>query len=58
MGLIVIRYGEIGLKGKNRPYFVKRLRKNIRECLRGNDITGKVRSVGQRVFVQAEDVDG
>ncbi len=57
MGLIVIRYGEIGLKGKNRPYFVKRLRKNIRECLRGNDITGEVRSVGQRVYVQAEDVE-
>ena len=58
MGLIVIRYGEIGLKGKNRPYFVKRLRKNTRDCLKRNEITGEVCSVGQRVYVQAEDVDG
>ena len=58
MGFIVIRYGEIGLKGKNRGYFVKRLRKNIRDCLKNNDITGEVRSIGQRVYVQAEGVDG
>ena len=57
MGLIVIRYGEIALKGKNRWYFVKRLRKNVRDCLKDNDITGEVRSVGQRVYVQVEDVE-
>jgi len=57
MGLVVIRYGEIGLKGKNRPYFVKRLRKNIRKCLQGNDITGEVRSVGQRVYVRVDQVE-
>ena len=57
MGLIVIRYGEIGLKGKNRWYFVKRLRKNVRDCLKKNDLTGEVRSIGQRVYVQAEDVE-
>ena len=57
MGLIVIRYGEIGLKGKNRPYFVKRLRRNIRDCLKKNDLTGEVRSVGQRVYVQVEEVE-
>jgi len=57
MGLIVIRYGEIGLKGKNRGYFVKRLRRNIRDCLKRNDLTGEVRSVGQRVYVQVEDVE-
>jgi thiamine biosynthesis protein ThiI len=57
MGLIVIRYGEIGLKGKNRGYFVKRLRRNIRDCLKRNDITGEVRSVGQRVYVQVEDME-
>jgi thiamine biosynthesis protein ThiI len=57
MGLIVIRYGEIALKGQNRWYFVKRLRKNIRDCLKKNDLTGEVRSVGQRVYVQVEDVE-
>jgi len=57
MGLILIRYGEIALKGKNRWYFVKRLRKNIRDCLKNNDLTGEVRSVGQRVYVQTDDVE-
>jgi thiamine biosynthesis protein ThiI len=57
MGLIVIRYGEIGLKGKNRWCFVKRLRKNIRDCLKQHDMTGEVRSVGQRVYVQVEGVE-
>ncbi|MBC8264617.1 MAG: tRNA 4-thiouridine(8) synthase ThiI [Anaerolineales bacterium] len=57
MSLIVIRYGEIGLKGKNRGYFVKRLRRNIRDCLKRNDITGEVRSVGQRVYMQVEDAE-
>ena len=57
MGLIVIRYGEIGLKGKNRWYFVKRLRKNIRDCLKKNGLSGEVRSVGQRVYVQVEEVE-
>ncbi len=57
VSLIVIRYGEIGLKGKNRGYFVKRLRQNIRDCLKQHDITGEVRSVGQRVYVQVEDVE-
>lgn len=58
MGLIVIRYGEIALKGKNRWYFVKRLRKNIRDCLKKNDITDEVHSVWQRIYVQVEDVEG
>lgn len=33
-GLLLIRYGEIALKGKNRHYFVNRLRDNIRSSLR------------------------
>jgi len=57
MDLIVIRYGEIALKGKNRWYFVKRLRKNIRDCLKKNDLTGEVHSLGQRIYVQVEDVE-
>jgi len=57
MGLIVIRYGEIGLKGGNRWYFVKRLRKNVRDCLKKHDLVGEVHSVGQRVYVQVEEVE-
>jgi thiamine biosynthesis protein ThiI len=32
---IVVHYDEIGLKGKNRPYFEHRLMKNIRQALDG-----------------------
>lgn len=35
--LLLVRYGEIALKGKNRPFFEKQLLHNIREALRGLD---------------------
>lgn len=56
MGLILIRYsGEIGIKGRNRYYFVKRLRRNLRDALKRHDIEGKVWSEGQRVYAEVED---
>ncbi|MFN2158011.1 MAG: tRNA uracil 4-sulfurtransferase ThiI, partial [Anaerolineae bacterium] len=56
MGLILIRYsGEIGIKGKNRHYFVKRLRHNLRDALKRHDIEGKVWSEGQRVYAEVDD---
>ncbi len=56
MGLILIRYsGEIGIKGKNRYYFVKRLRRNLRAALKRHQIEGKVWSEGQRVFAEVVD---
>jgi len=57
MGLILIRYGEIGLKGRNRSYFVHRLRLNIRDCLRRNGLTGEVFSQGQRLYVTTQDAE-
>lgn len=33
--LLLIRYGEIALKGKNRPFFEKKLLKNIKDALTG-----------------------
>ena len=33
--LLLIRYGEIALKGKNRPFFENRLLRNIEESLKG-----------------------
>lgn len=57
MGLILVRYaGEIGLKGKNRPLFIKRLRRNMRDALRKNDLPGRVWSEGQRIFVEVDDI--
>jgi thiamine biosynthesis protein ThiI len=38
MKSVVIHYGEIALKGKNRPWFVTRLARNIREATRDLDI--------------------
>ena len=56
MGLILVRYvGEIGIKGKNRTYFVKRLRRNVRDALKKNAVSGDVWSEGQRLFVQVGD---
>lgn len=57
MGLILIRYGEIGLKGKNRRFFIKRLRRNLRDCLKKHDLPGTVTSEGQRVYVETEAVE-
>jgi thiamine biosynthesis protein ThiI len=55
MGLILVRYvGEIGIKGKNRGYFVRRLRRNLRDALKRNEIAGQVWSEGQRVYVEVE----
>ncbi len=56
MGLILVRYGEIALKGKNRWYFLKKLRHNIRDCLKKNGIAGEVQSEGQRVYVEVDEM--
>lgn len=56
MGLILLRYGEIALKGRNRPLFLRALRRNIRACLREHGIQGIVSSKGQRVYVETEQV--
>ena len=57
MGLILLRYGELGLKGRNRNEFVRQLRKNVRACLKAHGLRGAVTSVGQRVYVQTEQVE-
>ena len=58
MGLILLRYGELALKGRNRPAFIRRLRRNLRDALKQNhDIVGTVRSVGQRVYVETDQVE-
>ena len=53
MGLVLVRYvGEIGIKGRNRSLFVRRLRHNLRAALRSKGITGRVWSEGQRIFAE------
>ena len=59
MGLILVRYvGEIGIKGKNRSFFVRKLRRNLRGALRQGDLSGSVWSEGQRIYVEVADEDG
>jgi thiamine biosynthesis protein ThiI len=57
MGLILLRYGEIALKGKNRKFFFRKLRRNVRNCLKANGIEGKVWQEGQRIYLQTEEVE-
>lgn len=56
VNLILVRYGEIALKGGNRHLFVSRLRRNIRACLSANGLSGDVRSEGQRILVRTDHV--
>lgn len=55
MGLVLLRYGEIGLKGQNRAYFTRRLRHNVRQALKANGIEGRVWQEGQRLYLEAEE---
>ncbi|MHB9033246.1 MAG: tRNA uracil 4-sulfurtransferase ThiI [Anaerolineae bacterium] len=57
MGFILLRYGEIGLKGNNRFIFQRQLRHNIRATLKANQIVGEVVSRGQRVYVYTDAVE-
>ena len=57
MGLILLRYGELALKGGNRNLFLKRLRRNIRVCLKANGLQGEVESIRQRIYVHTNQVD-
>ncbi|MGQ9626320.1 MAG: tRNA uracil 4-sulfurtransferase ThiI [Anaerolineae bacterium] len=57
MGLILVRYGEIGLKGKNQRFFLKKLRQNIKDCLKKNDISGEAQAVEGRLYVYTDMVE-
>lgn len=45
--LILLRYGELGLKGHNRSFFIKKLKENIRRILDGK---GQLTSAHGRLF--------
>jgi thiamine biosynthesis protein ThiI len=57
MGLILLRYGEIALKGQNRGFFFRKLRRNVRKCLKANGIKGEVWQEGQRIYLRTDDVE-
>jgi len=51
-GLYLIRYGEIGLKGENRPFFEKKLINNIKKVLRDRFL--QVFKTHGRIFIEAK----
>jgi thiamine biosynthesis protein ThiI len=55
MSLLLLRYGEVGLKGQNRTFFLRKLRRNVRQCLKANGIEGKVWQEGQRLYLHTPD---
>jgi len=54
MNSIVVHYKELALKGRNRPWFVQLLVRNIRTALRGLSVRS-VRSVMGRIEVELSD---
>lgn len=53
---LLIRYGELSLKGRNRNYFVRKLKKNIESAL--SDLSSvQLKSERDRMFLFADDQD-
>ena len=51
----IVRYGEIGLKGKNRSLFEKRLVRNIKDCLKKSGIKEfKIKRVRGRILIKTD----
>ncbi len=55
VGLVVARYGEIALKGRNQPVFLRQLRRNMREALRRASVDAEVVAEGRRLHVTTRD---
>jgi thiamine biosynthesis protein ThiI len=51
MNTVVVHYKELALKGRNRPWFVKFLVRNLRIALRGLDVRS-IRSVAGRIQIE------
>jgi thiamine biosynthesis protein ThiI len=47
---VIVHYGEVALKGKNRPWFVSMLVRSIRACLKGLDVKDVRPMVGRIVI--------
>ena len=51
MNSIVVHYKELALKGRNRPWFIQLLVRNLRKALTGLDVR-RVRSVMGRIEIE------
>ncbi len=52
--MIIVRYSEIGLKGKNRIIFERKLMKNIEKQLKNQGYESKVTRIHGRIFVETD----
>ena len=52
--IIVLRYHEIALKGRNRPFFVRRLVENVERVTAGLPV-GRVRRASARLLLPLAD---
>src|SRR5882724_11053773 len=52
---IVLRYHEIALKGRNRPFFVRRLAENVERTVAGLPV-GRVRRASARLLLPLDDM--
>jgi len=58
MKCVIVRYSEIGLKGKNRVVFERKLVSNIQKCLRFNNIPfSRISRPRGRIIVYADQCD-
>jgi len=57
MGMILVRYGEVALKGGNCSLFTRQLRRNIRDALKRHGIAGVVLEEGRRLYVETDEVE-
>lgn len=53
--MIIVRYGEIGIKGGKRREFERKLRDNVLAALRRKGIEGKAKIIRGRILVDAPD---
>lgn len=54
--MVLLRYGELALKGHNRHVFLRQLRRNVRAALKSEGLSGEVMSVGRRIYVYTDHV--
>jgi tRNA uracil 4-sulfurtransferase len=53
--MIIVRYAEVGIKGKNRADFERKLRVNVKDCLRRNGVSfERVKRLRGRIVVETD----
>lgn len=54
MKTYLLRYGEINLKGKNRPFFERKLVHSLKSYLKSKNINGTIKRLRNRIYVETE----